>query len=438
MDRARGRQTLVLQAMNGAMWWRTSMLSIVMFSIVGFSSLAVAPLVAPGAFAAGETTCSNFDATAAADGVRSGVSSPGFLIVEQVDIQGPAAQAAVNALGVSRAFAGAPYPGEAAMSAVALAGADPGSYPLAVSSQYPAQPHSEADNPVVQLEAESAELSSGASARGDGGSTGQPATAGAASATAKAACSSGTVRSDAESVAEALSFSNGLLRVGRVFSEAHAVIGSDGQRRLQSRLTAAEITVAGQSVVLTEKGLQAAGSTSPVPENPALAPLKDAGIDVSYIKSTKDSDGKGVLAPALKVELTREVTGTGPTVITYTFGRAYARAGSVPEDALAEPPVPRSPQVSPGAGAAPADPIASAPAADQSDGAAPVQEAPSEAPAPAVAPPAGDHSDAVHASAFRGPEFSSEGLYLSLMGGAVAVLLGGLSLRIFGVRLGWT
>lgn len=409
-------------------------------AVMGLAWLSSVALIAPGAVGAPKAACSNFAATAAADGVRSGVASPGFLLVEQADVQGPAAQAVVNGLGQSSAFAGAPYPGDTVMSAIGLVGADPDSYPLAVSSQYPGKPSGATDNPALSLSAASAERSSSAAARGGGSTPDRSASAGATTADAKAECrGDGSVRATAESGAEMLNFSGGVLRVGRVHSEARAIIGSSGETRLESRLAVGEITVVGQTVALTEKGLQAAGSSTPVPDNPVLQPLKEAGIEVSYVKATKDPDGKGVRAPGMKVELTRDAVGTAPTVVTYTFGRAYARAGSAPDDTLAVSPPPSPATPVGGSGTAVADPPAdsSVSAADGAPIGAPIA-APAAAPQPpppAIAEPA---QRIQQTAAFGGPEFTSEALYLSVTAGAALALLGGLSLRIFGVRLGWT
>lgn len=409
------------------------------------SSLA-AMVGAPVAASAGEEACSNFVATSAADGVRTGVASPGYLVVESADVQTPASQAYVDALGQSRAVAGAPYPGETAISLLPLAGVEPSSYPLAAMSQYPSQPRDQADNPAMKMRAISAARRStgvaavGSSAAGISSAQGLASVEGS-SAFADAQCTGqGVVRSDAENSVQGLSVADGMVQIGAIHAEAQVSLVPGKKPQVQSELKASSFTVAGKQLTVTDKGLRVMDQGVALPANPVLAPLAQQGINIDYLAAERDPDGMGVMSPALRITVSREMTGTGPTEVTYTIGRSYARATFRAQEASSFPGSGGSPTPASvgGGGADTTVPEAAGPATASAGGAPTSAEPPSAptAPAPVAAPPS--NAEQVETVSFKPPDFSSKGLYLAVMGGGAALLLGGLIVRLFGVKLGWT
>lgn len=388
-------------------------------------------LAVTGANPAVAQACSSFAAVAAADGARIAAASPGFALVERTETGAPAAQAAVDSAGSSRAFAGYPYPGEEVLSVLPLIGAPRSSYPSFAESSYPQDPDGSVEAPAVTLSARSDERASSATGRSgmaaDDGSSG-----GVVSSTADAACADdGTVTAAAESLAEALTFGDGVLRIGRVRSMARVTIGSDGTPVVESSLDVGQVTVAGQTVGFGEGGLEFGDSAAPVPANPLADALNEAGLDVSYVAATTQPDGSGVVAPALRVELRREAVGTGATVVTYTFGRATASARAA-ADALVTAAIPTLPA------AAPTSP------APRPAGSAPALSLPPSAPAGApaadargarIVPPV---EDVVASPSGAVTGFSSWSIYLVIVLSAMTLLGGSKLLRIMGVEARWT
>src|SRR5206468_1293679 len=103
-------------------------------------------------------------ALGAADGVRTTQSAPGFTPTD-VDAEGPAAQAKVDALSGSTGFAGSPYSDTAAGN-VGVAGVDATQVPVIAISSYPARSKDDKSTPAYTLVAKSEALSSSAEAAG--------------------------------------------------------------------------------------------------------------------------------------------------------------------------------------------------------------------------------------------------------------------------------
>jgi len=349
----------------------------------GAAGLAIVALAVAGPSAAdpGATqTCSSVDASAAADGVRTAFHGDNVLpLVNGTDAEGPSASALLSS-GVSSAAAGAPNPGDAALSALALAGVpgvDSRTYPLLAQSQFPSHTHAQVDQPGISLTASSSDSSSSASAKGGGATTQGPSSSqGATTSTASVGCSgvAGAVASS-DTDSEAFSAAGGVLRIGRIHSEARAVLGPDGVPHVNSHLDVGQFVVAGQTVAFTERGLGAGGQTVPLP-NPLGDVLRGAGVGLRYISGSTDSDGKGVNAPGLEVSVRADLNtarvGTSPSTVTYTFGRAQARADATFSAAdqsavgFTPPPLARSPDGTPGSSGsteaiAPSVPSAAAP-----------------------------------------------------------------------------
>jgi hypothetical protein len=135
----------------------------------------------------------------------------------------------------------------------------------------------------------------------------------------------GTVTSTASSSAEAFSVA-GVFRIGRVSSMAKVVDRPDGDPERETSMVVGEMTIAGQTVSLTPKGLALPGSSTPLPDgSPLLEALAGAGIDVRYLAAEDSADG--VVAPGVEVRLTHPIPNApAPGVAVYRFGRASASA----------------------------------------------------------------------------------------------------------------
>ncbi|MGH9005902.1 MAG: hypothetical protein ACRDYV_22475, partial [Acidimicrobiia bacterium] len=127
---------------------------------------------------AGADDTGAFSAIASASSFRAQFGSPGrFAVDYYVDAGSPVAQAVVNGLGTSTAFASAPYPGETMVAGSGtFAGVtglpNPGNYPFYVATSYPSKTDNSAGVVGYDLKAHSGETSSTATAT-SGGSGGE-------------------------------------------------------------------------------------------------------------------------------------------------------------------------------------------------------------------------------------------------------------------------
>lgn len=333
--------------------WRALVAAGAVTALLAMASRASAQLPA--------AACSDFTATAAADGVRTTASPSGAELFGELNSEGPAAQVHVDSLGTSVARAGAPYPGTAAAGLLAMQGRAE-DYPLMTTSSYPVQPDDEATAPGVVLSSHSEERAGAARAVVGNDDGGAETSAGRAEARAAGGCGDdGTISAVADSLNEAVRFGGDLLRLGRIHSHASVTIHPDGMTEISSRLDVAEITVAGNTAVLTDEGLRLGDSDIPVPSaTPLDETLAEAGITVIPIEPLPQPDGNGIMAAGLVVA-TRGPHG----VTTYTFGRAYATASSAPLDAPTDAPGRQvGPEPDTGSATAGSDPTVPAAAAD--------------------------------------------------------------------------
>jgi hypothetical protein len=284
--------------------------------------LVVGPVAASVRPAAGEGRFSGtFSALAAADGVRVTLFQPGVTLTKTlVDLGGPAAQAALNSLGESRAFASFPYPGDTAVAAPGLlrgAGNIPApAYPLYVASDNPAIPRQEAGDGPYALRAESTDSASKARSnvgvRIDGlGDFGF-------SRSESSAVSSGEGVA-AHARTETSAFSVGPLRIGHVLSVADTVLGQDGLLSRKADTTVVGAMVGTAPVEITPGGIAVAGTAGPAPDISAVnTALQGAGITVEILP--KGETASGVTAPALRIT-SQDKSGSA---VTYVLGRASA------------------------------------------------------------------------------------------------------------------
>lgn len=393
--------------------------------------------------------CSDYSAQSAADGIRTAFAGNNVLpLVNGTDAEGPSA-AALATSNSSSAVAGAPYPGDAALSALSLVGGQAGNafdsrtYPLSVESQYPTHDDAAASDPGLALAAHSESSLSRASTAGGGASApGTGSAAGATTTKATASCS-GDAGLDAlaDTDNEAMSFSAGVLRIGRVHSRAEAAISTTGQPRITSRLDVGQFTVAGTTIELTGGSIAAAGQSVPLPA-PDQAALKSAGISVQFVAAVSDPDGKGVTAPGLRVTMVQNLNnagvGTSPSTVTYTFGRAYARVdGTFSQSSPAPSPV--SPAALPApSGGTPG--VAARGSAPGSSGSVPLNSAlttPSPPLSSVNALPAASLPGRSAARTLRLDEIDWRVLYVAISAGILLLGSGWLLIRLVGERLAW-
>jgi len=268
----------------------------------------------------------SFAINAAADTVRISTVIPGGVFSDGLaDFSSGSAGAAIDSVGVSRAFAAAPYPGPAGTNLFDLlrgqTGAPLPSYPLIAASDYPAAPEGDVSQPALKLEARSgpglseATLATGA----DQGETGLARSVGRARVSIDDAGSL-----VAESTAELSGISAGPLVISKVASRARMVWPAHGQPIRERALEITGATVGGQRVGIGPDGVLAPSGTVPLPDGaPAWQALKQAGISVRYADAVDTPTG--VVSAAL---LITQVVPTSPTggqsTITYTIGRSRA------------------------------------------------------------------------------------------------------------------
>lgn len=401
-------------------------------AVIGIGALASTAYAGPAATAGGSP---GFLGVAAADGVRVNVLIEHFLVVSNVvDVGGPAAQALVNAFGDSKAYAAYPYPGEIVLTAHGLSQGAAPEYPLIAESSNPTRPSGDVSQGPYDLKASSRDETSSAiaAATADGG----PVVAGHTRSTASTVHDplSGTVTSESDATLEGLSFA-GVLSFGRVHSHVR-VVGSPGAKPVRTSNTqVADVTVAGQQVALTDKGLVLPGTTVPLPaDSTANAALAAAGITVHYLAGY--SSGPTAVAPGVAVSVVQDVPGAGRTTVTYTLGQvsATARPGALavvggPLPAVGTAGRPELP-LQPGGGVGPPD-ASVLPATDVR----PVVPAPTTPLTPAAGASQSTHP-------FRGVGLSagpsSASLYAVVALGAVAMAGAAQLFRVLAVRLAWS
>ena len=265
-----------------------------------------------------------FGAVASADAVRVTWIVPHAPASDTVlDFGGPSAQATLDSIGGSQAFASFPYPGENTVTAPALiAGASGGkinlpSYPFWVGSAYPVAPKAEYGSGPYAIKAESTDTTSESSASVGLDSNGQG-SLGLARSHASTVSAPDAVTADAAT--QVTGFAAGPLRIGQVISTAKAVFSADGtvQRTADTKITGA--MVGDTPVAFTEKGLVVGSSPVPADPKPIEDALAQAKIGVE-VMPRQDTDS-GVVAPALRVTQ-RDDAGQS---ITYVLGRTFASA----------------------------------------------------------------------------------------------------------------
>jgi hypothetical protein len=406
----------------------------------GFAGVAgVRAQTAPG------PTITSYDASAGADGVRVGVFITGFPLVNQVvDVGAPSAQAAVNALGKSQAFAAMPYPGDAVLTlpstVLPLLGVpSPPGFPLIASSDASTSPEATVSQPGLSMTAKSEERSSTAKVVAGGGSGVGSAEA---TATSKVDAPSGEVSATSAMNADVVSV-QGVLRIGHVGATAQVTQGTSGDAKVASTFSAEGVTIAGVSVGVSDKGIVLPGTSTRVPDTSGLSPVLDlAGVSMKVLPVERHANS--VVSSGLVVS-TKAAGPTGDILVTHTFGRASAAASGSFEAAPAgssaggDIAAPASPPDSSDVAAAPAASGAVGTTAGLTSTSPTLSSGVASSPRrPAAAPSSRPGQTAVALAGASSSTTSAASLYLVLVVGAVVAASGLVLVRLFGVKLLWT
>jgi hypothetical protein len=366
----------------------------------------------------------SFDATAAADGVRSLTTSPGAPLTDEVaDAGGPTAQAKLSSVGSSTGFAAYPFPGSTVLGAPSTAGTSAVSYPFAVSSSYPVTPSASSSQGAYTLAATSQEAKSTASASSGSSDPAGPA-AGSVAADATVSLVGGTVTAQAES--DDHSLGTGPLSLGRVHATALVTAPASGALVRKWTFEAEGLSAAGMAFSVGPGGLTVAGTTTPLPDSsPVTSVLAGAGITITYLAA--EQTPTSVTSAGLKIV----VDSPSGQRTTYQLGRALARitsaGGSGGPTTGADVPLPPPPAATTPIAAGPLPPTGGAPA--PAAGIAPVS--------PDVAPSAAGAAEAPAAAAIA-PAAAVVGwprsYFLVLAGGGLLAVVGAVLISLLGVR----
>lgn len=405
---------------------------------------------------------SSFRAVASADAVRVVVIVPNFPVTSSVVDTGLySAQAVVTSNNESQAFASHPYPGEGVVTLPGtLAGfgaAGIPQYPFYAASVHPDKPHAQVGDGPFKLVADSNETTSESTA--SSGLSGDQNVGAAVTTASVKRDGDGSVLSHAQSKVDAFTVQG--VRIGSVLSSTTTKLLSDGKLERSSALDITGFTVNDMSVRLTKDGLVAGDKPVPVNSGAINEALKGAGISIAYI--APEETPSGIVGAGVRVTAAMDVPGSGVVNASWTLGRSLSviDAANLGEDVVSElppenvpsEPAPVSEEPSAAAASAEATPAAfdsgaaftggEASAVSGSVGAtggfepsAPAGEAFAPTP-PAAAPGSAARVPLAAASTSPGSLSTHDmsGVFLLLVGGAVAVAVLSQVLGLLGVRL---
>lgn len=288
--------------------------------------------------AIGQPVPTSFTLVADASGVTSSVIAPNLSVVDTlVELGGSVAQAELNSLGISQAFAANPTPGELVMTAPGLLAGLSGlpipneQFPTTVQSSHPAQPEQTAGMPPVSLAARSEARRSEALATSGAEGIGE------SRSHAGVHVDPETGASIAEASVEAGPIVIGPVVIGRVTSSARSTVHPDGTRDVTTNFEVGAVLVDGQGATITPDGLVLAGNE--VPRLGATTPeeLASQGIDVRLIEGSEDPASGAATSPRIEITLRQVlqdgVPGVVPpgqeVILRYVVGRATVGATAV-------------------------------------------------------------------------------------------------------------
>jgi hypothetical protein len=346
--------------------------------------------------------------------------TPGYQALEQhVDAGGVIAQARVNSFGTSVAFASQPYPSDT------VTGQLGSNYPFYVSSSYPAVTEQASDHAGSHLSCASGRTMSQAHASASPQLPGS--NLGSNDSTVKVtALPDGSVTAVADTLVTGMTIA-GVLTFAEVRSHASITRSASGHVTSSGSMSIGAVTLAGQSVALTDQGIRAGGTMVPLSIDTTATALEQAGLTVDVIKA--DRHGNVASAPAIQITYEHPVPGVGPVTSSLLVGYASASVSakgdagsSTPTVVATDPtlglPVPQ-PTSQQGTAQAPLSP-GSAP------GPSTLAAVPSTAPVPG--------RPALAQVGLIRPQYSWLSLYVLTVAGALTIGLGAQLFRLMGVR----
>jgi hypothetical protein len=285
---------------------------------------------------------SNYSLTARGDAMAIEIDDKGAPLVpggQLVFVSPGTAQSTTDSLGNSQAFASAPYPGDFLANLTGtvnglLAGQAPPipPYPFIVASNYPTTPSSNGTVGPYVLQATSGAGTSHSQAK-IGALTGDPAASSAAATSNVTENADGSATAEASDEIQLVGISS-LLQIGHASAHAQVTVAPDGTVTKSSSLDIGSLAVAGIQVGVTDRGLVAGGSTTPLSAAPIEHLLSAAHVGLSYIPKTETATS--VRSAGLAVTYTTNVPGQGPVTMTVTYGEAMASAQSAAQTALSD------------------------------------------------------------------------------------------------------
>lgn len=424
---------------------------------------AVAGLAGPDK--AGALDAASFTGTAVAQGVRTSIVAPRFLVTETLADSGAViSQAQLTTVG-GKAYASSVFPGDTAVYrqvAAAMGLPPPPPYPLEVSAAHPSEPEARADHPGQPMSAEAGPVRAASRA----------AVGGSVSNTTVDALEDGSVVARAESVVEGASFP-GDLHIARIQSVVTAILAPGASApTVEALTTVTGVSIGGTTVSIGPDGITApqavglpSGTAQPLEES-----LARAGTTVRRIKGEPVAGGassdvievrSGVAAPGLP---------EGTVLYRLAGATASVLTGALPSQAALAPPVvgdgadPSADGTTPGGASdaavpeppagSPAEPLAASSSGSSFTTAAPRADIPTAGPPPVTPEPdaasalpeparAGGQESAAPVR-FDGGRLGDElrdelgGLYLVLILGGLAAFAAASILRQKGVDRTWT
>jgi hypothetical protein len=294
--------------------------------------LLAAPVVPAGGVwgAEGSAVQVSFVASATAAGSRAQYDLPNFAVVTSiVDGGGSFAQAQVDAVG-GYGFASMPYPGQTVINGpgilAGVAGINlPGGYPFYVVASHPTTPdaHMSDSSQAYGLSAKAAQDSASGTARfnmppgASGGGT-------SLADTSIRTLENGTVEARAESLVEALSFNQGLLKIGsiRTTSSTSFVPGKEPKTTQSVEIVGAKVgdtpvTIGPKGVQLGSAAVPASASQSAAGLNAALA---ERGLAVRLVDGTDIAGGRQGMVVEVKSTHPVPAPGNPKGTLTLQFG----------------------------------------------------------------------------------------------------------------------
>ena len=340
----------------------------------GFIVLLLAQVWLPGRASA--VGLKAFSGSATAEGVRLSLSATNAPVTNTpVDGTAPIAEAALDSLGSSQAFASSPYPGYYAVAGPGLIRAlsqgrlDLPGYPLYARSEYPATPQQQVEHPLVALAAESSENHARGVARSG---LDQDATSSGVRQLSEAAVRVAENRTDA--TADASSSVYGL-RLGPLalteFQARARIVRSATGETTRTATSGGSGKFGSVEFRISDDGIHLAGQ--PVGEPPEQV-VSGNGASLTWLRP--ESDDRHVASPVLILTFVQPVPGNiSPVGMRIVIGRAQASltTESLPEgapqppvvaDAESEPPSlpgPVSPVIAAESARAPSTPLPARP-----------------------------------------------------------------------------